>query len=163
MAEEGTAKQLERLIHHLKDVYHYTDSDITHILEGKSRDAVPCSIFIRKLSCFEAIVKYLRENREKSNKEVVGLLHRDTSTIWITYRNAARKQPEQFSDISFAHSIPMEAFTDERLTILESIVYDLKERQGYTFTKIGKILHRDDRTIWTVWHRASEKRGETHA
>jgi hypothetical protein len=35
----------------------------------------------------------------------------------------------------------------------------LKEEKKLSFHKIAIILNRDDRTIWTCWHRASKKIG----
>ena len=55
-------------------------------------------------------------------------------------------------------SIPTKIFQDRRLAVLESIVLFLKEEQNLSFHEIAALLNRDDRTIWTVYHRVTKKR-----
>ena len=53
---------------------------------------VPCSTFKdRRLSPFEALVKYLKENERLSFKEISLLLNRDTRNIWTVYNRGRRK------------------------------------------------------------------------
>jgi hypothetical protein len=55
-------------------------------------------------------------------------------------------------------SIPSYVFRDRTLKPLEAICEYLKEHEGLTIHQIAKLLNRDDRTIWTVYHRAKVKR-----
>jgi len=55
--------------------------------------------------------------------------------------------------------IPSRILRDRTLSILEAIVEYLREERGLTFHQIAVLLNRDDRTIWTVYRRAKEKRG----
>ena len=53
---------------------------------------VPCSVFKdRRMSPFEALVKYLKENERLSFKEISVLLNRDTRNIWTVYNRGKRK------------------------------------------------------------------------
>jgi IS30 family transposase len=54
--------------------------------------------------------------------------------------------------------IPAYILQDRSLSVLEKIVEFLKEDKSLTYHEIALLLHRDDRTIWTVYHRATQKR-----
>lgn len=72
--------------------------------------------------------------------------------------------PGQKSRISIKHNrsipIPAHIFRDRSLSVLEVLVEYLKERKGLTYHEIAVMLNRDDRTIWTCFKRAKEKRGK---
>jgi len=55
-------------------------------------------------------------------------------------------------------SIPTAIFQDRELSVLEAIAEYLKEKKGMRYSEIAKLLNRDDRTIWTAYNRAKEKR-----
>jgi len=55
--------------------------------------------------------------------------------------------------------IPSLVFTNRGLSVLEAMVVHLKEERGMTYHAIAELLNRDDRTIWTVYNRASKKQG----
>lgn len=55
-------------------------------------------------------------------------------------------------------NIPSFIFKDRGLAALEAVVVYLKDSQGMTYAQIAKLLNRDDRTIWTTYHRAKKKR-----
>lgn len=48
-------------------------------------------------------------------------------------------------------------FRKTKLTIFESLIKCLKEEKQFTYHKIGLILGRDERNIWTVYNRARRK------
>ena len=54
--------------------------------------------------------------------------------------------------------IPTKVLRDRTLKVLEAIVEYLKEKKGYNYHEIGKLLNRDERTIWTVHNRSKKKR-----
>ncbi|MBI1969360.1 hypothetical protein HYS48_01585 [Candidatus Woesearchaeota archaeon] len=58
--------------------------------------------------------------------------------------------------------IPTRIFQDRRLSVLEALVLHLKEKEGLNFHTIAVLLNRDDRTIWTVYHRAKKKVPSEH-
>lgn len=56
--------------------------------------------------------------------------------------------------------IPAHIFRDRSLSVLEILVEYLKENKGLTYHEIAVMLNRDDRTIWTCYKRAKEKRNK---
>lgn len=56
-----------------------------------------------------------------------------------------------------AVQFPTYIFKDRSLAILEAMVDYLSDK-GYSCRDIGKILNRDERTIWTVRSRVRQKR-----
>ncbi|RME53554.1 hypothetical protein D6783_01660 [Candidatus Woesearchaeota archaeon] len=63
-----------------------------------------------------------------------------------------------FADKSL--NIPSFIFRDRTFSVMESLVAFLKEERGLTFAQIAELLNRDDRTVWTVYHRMKKKREE---
>jgi hypothetical protein len=135
----------------------YSRKEILKIIEKKEA-VIPYSIFSNeKLSPLETITKYLRENLGYKYAEIANLLGRNPLPIGITYRNAVHKMKEGL-DISSKEGIPASIINNKELSVFESIVYYLKKKD-LKFSEIAKILNRDDRTIWTVYHRAVKKKG----
>jgi len=119
---------------------------------------VPLSIFSQdKLSSLEAIVKYLKEHKAMKISRIALILNRDNRTIWATYANTLKKMPEPLR-VEEGQSIPITTIANRKLSVLEHIVSILKQR-GHSNHHIALLLHLDDRTIWSVWHRAKQKRG----
>jgi hypothetical protein len=54
--------------------------------------------------------------------------------------------------------IPSSIFIDRELAPLEAITEYLKDTEGMSFHEIASLLNRDDRTIWTCYHRAKKKK-----
>lgn len=54
-------------------------------------------------------------------------------------------------------TVPLNAFRNKDLGILEIIVKYLKEEYSLPFNKIAKILKRDSRTVWGVYNDAVRK------
>lgn len=61
----------------------------------------------------------------------------------------------------YSVNIPSSVFCDRVLSPLEAVVEYLKDKEGFSYSEIGKILNRDERNIWTVYNRAKKKRNET--
>lgn len=55
-------------------------------------------------------------------------------------------------------SIPTALFRDRNLSVLEIMVEYLKDKKNMRYSQIAELLNRDDRTIWTSYKRAKEKR-----
>jgi hypothetical protein len=53
--------------------------------------------------------------------------------------------------------IPVSIFNKPKLSPFEAIVKYLKEEKGLNYHKIGEILNRDERNIWTVYNRVKKK------
>ena len=69
-------------------------------------------------------------------------------------RGKRKKEVEIASSIA----VPTSILRDRTLSVLEAIVEYLKEHEQLSFHQIAKLLNRDDRTIWTVYRRAKQKR-----
>ena len=54
--------------------------------------------------------------------------------------------------------IPSFIFQDRILSVLEAMVEYFKDKKGLKYSEIANLLNRDDRTIWTAYKRAKEKR-----
>ena len=54
--------------------------------------------------------------------------------------------------------IPLAIFLDRNISILEALCEYLKEEYDISFAVIGRLTNRDERNIWTAYHRTKEKR-----
>ena len=64
-----------------------------NMLKKESEYKIPVSIFKNvKLSPFETIVKYLKEEMVLTYRQIGKLLNRDERNIWTVYSRATRKQ-----------------------------------------------------------------------
>lgn len=68
------------------------------------------------------------------------------------------KKEVKGAEIPSSLSIPTSIFRDRTLSVLEAVVEYLKEHHHLTYHQIARLLNRDDRTVWTVYKRAKQKR-----
>lgn len=125
---------------------------------------IPTYIFRnRQLSVLEVIVKHLKEERKLSYREISVILGRDERNVWTVYNRVRQKnlalshfKPEtvEISDVF----VPASIFVDRTLAVLEALVEYLRDVSGLNYHEIGMILGRDERTVWTAYARAKEKR-----
>ena len=54
--------------------------------------------------------------------------------------------------------ISVSVFCDRSLSVFEVLVEYLKEEKNLRFSEIARLINRNDRTIWTVYNRAKQKR-----
>ena len=54
--------------------------------------------------------------------------------------------------------LPISIFKDRSVSVLEVIVEYLHEAKSLSFKQIALLLNRNERTIWTVYHRVRQKR-----
>ena len=120
---------------------------------------IPVSIFVKELSGLEIIVTFLKENQLYSNKEIAKLLNRSEKTIWQAYSFARKKYSSKLTYDEHSLLVPVTIFQKRKLSILESLVNYLKENFNMKYSEIGLLLHRDQRTIWTVFNRCEKKLG----
>lgn len=139
----------------LKKKYHLSSADLLNAVQEDI--LLPCTIFSKKLSPLETDVKYLKENLNYDYSKIAKLLGRDRKTIWQAYKNAVKKMPEEFKPKETEYNIPVSELKDE-LSILEATVNYLKQHFDINYHQIGELLQRDERTIWTVYHRAQIKK-----
>ncbi|MFH1399347.1 MAG: hypothetical protein ABIG95_04525 [Candidatus Woesearchaeota archaeon] len=123
-----------------------------------SDDVVDVSIFNNaELSILEAVCKYLKEQRGLRYSKIGVLLNRDQRTIWVTYHNAVRKREKPLEVGDSECKIPLVIFKDRKLSVLECLVAFLKEKYGLRYSEIARLIKRDERNIWGVYHRAKKK------
>jgi len=156
----------------LKEVY--GDELIDKLIETLDNDVyIPVSIF-KDMNCIEAIVKYLKDEeieeiiegkevkRRMTEKEIALRLGKDIKTIKEAYKNAKNKILIIYKDEMNEITIPLSTFTNkiftnEKLTMLESLIKYLKEAEGLKYNIIARILGRNQRTIWTLYNRTIKK------
>jgi hypothetical protein len=119
-------------------------------------ESFPLSIFSEKISSLEAIVKYFAEEKKYSYKKISKILNRNERTIWTTYQRAIKKIPG-ILDSSSEILIPAGVISERKLAVLESIVHFLRTEKKLSLHEISILLHRNERTIWTVDFRAKKK------
>jgi hypothetical protein len=160
LERDASFKILKIVAKDLSERYRISPLEIFNAVNDSSLDGLPAEIFsFRKLSCLEAAVKYLKENKGKKLTEIGQTLNRDSRTAWNTYRNAKRKMAEELAISSSRISIPCSALRDRRYSLLESICSYLKETAMLSNKQIAELLSRDNRTIWTVCNRSKIKKG----
>jgi DNA-directed RNA polymerase specialized sigma24 family protein len=123
--------------------------------------AVPSSIFLdRELAPLESITEYLKDTQGLTYHEIAVLVGRDDRTIWTCYSRVKKKRQEpgrQAMPAEKSLDIPLDIFKDRTFAPLERITSHLKDKAMLSFHEIALLLNRDDRTIWTCYHRAQKK------
>ena len=137
-----------------KEFHKLTKEDIQKRLE---KNIIPFSIFnSKKLSTLEIVVKYLKENKSLSYHQIALILKRNDRTIWTTYQKASKKYKEKFSKLE-GIEIPVEIFSNRKLSPLESLVHYLKDSLQISLSSIASQLSLSNSTIWTVYSRIKKK------
>lgn len=121
---------------------------------------IPVTVFSKKLSPLEAISRYLRECVRLSNKKIAELINRSEKTIWQAYNSSKKKHPKQIEVAESRYIIPISKLSNRKFSAFESVVDYLKTKFELSYHEIAVLLNRDDRTIWTVHHRAKAKKGK---
>ncbi len=122
---------------------------------------LPMEIFEnRDFTPLESIINYLKVKGMKYS-EIGRLLDRDERNIWTVYNRMKKKfstesLESKVEDISF-DGLPTSIFNKE-LGTLESISKYMKENLGMSYKEIANELNRDQRTIWSSYHKAIEKK-----
>ena len=154
---------IKLLLKELIQKYEISREDLSEAFTSEKDNDLPISIFNNpSLSALETISKYLHEEKHLKFSHIASLLNRDARTIWSSYKSSKKKHPSQLSVKPGDIKIPLQHFTDRSLSVLESLVSYLKENFNLSLHDIASLLQRDDRTIWTVYHRY-KKKVMTHA
>ncbi len=146
------AKQILDL---LKKKYELKDDELRQLLHEEMQ--IPLSIFTRDLTPLHSLVKYLKENLLLSFCDIAPLLKRDQRNIWRIYHDAIKRNSVSFTISDNTRWISLSIFSSDSLSAQECLVYYLKDSLSFSLHDIAKILQRDERTIWTVYHRARKK------
>lgn len=133
--------------------------ELIDILISEKQEKVPITIFLNELAPLESIVRYLKDGRGMSIQKISEKLKRSNKTIWATYNNAKKNaKNKRFFSGESQYNIPISFFA-KKTSILETAAYYLKENHSLTLHQVAALLQRDDRTIWTLYHRALKKNG----
>ena len=156
-------ERLKQLLSEISSKNELKEDKVALLIEKKSKHIeIPATLFNNKLSPLESLVLYLNIRHGLSKTEIAGMLNRDTTTIWTTVENALKKMKKVefkkfIENIDERVNVPVEIFSNRKLSVLESISMFLKEKHSMRYHDIAKILGKDDRTIWTVVNRAKKK------
>ena len=134
--------------------------DKKEILEEVMKEegiGIPISIFNSNLSGLELIIRYLKDSKKISFKDIANQLNRKLSTIYNTYNNSIKKYKGNLDIYNAKYFMPTNIFFDRKFSILESIVAYLKINQGISLTQISALLHKNYSTIMTVYRRYNLK------
>ena len=143
-------------IYALKLKYNINDEDLKEI-SSINEIYIPISIFSKKLSSLESIVKYLRENLELRNIDIAKLTKRDQRVVSTTYRVSLNKYSRNYENLSFKYSFPLSIISNKNYSILENVCNYLHNNLKLSLNEISVLLKRDYQTVWTVLRRYSEK------
>ncbi len=156
-------KFLHVFIEHLKHEHNLTSDQVIEALSRHQKIpeiVIPASVFnTDKLSCLEIVVKYLRENLSVSLSDIAKTTSRDNRTIWTTYNNSRKKNPNPLDIYPSKFYIPISIFSDRRFSALEALVFYLFDKLSLRIVEISVLLKKDHSTIWTVLSRARKKAG----
>ena len=142
----------KRLLNELSAQYKVTPEDLLKAATLK----IPISLFSTGLSSLEIVSKYLIENKKMPLSFAAAITGRSRQGIWQAYNHAVRKCPAFFTPEESSHDFPV-TILNQSLSSLESIVSYLKAERKISYAEIARLLHRDQRTVWTVYQRAKKK------
>ena len=118
-----------------------------------TQECIPISVFKANISCFEIIVKYLKEVENFSFKPISKILNRRLSTIYNTYANSKLKFKGKFDLSNTSICIPYYIFANRKYSILETIVAYLIDKENLSVNDVSKLLNKNQITVRTVYRR----------
>jgi predicted DNA-binding protein (UPF0251 family) len=161
--EKLSVNKLENIFSDLSSKYSLSYKEIIDMLKKREDYAsIPASIFNNSLCPLENVVLYLHIKLGFTQTQIAGILSRDHTTIWTTISNALKKTTKSRYLASLQGKnegivVPVNIFSDDKLSILESVSIYMKDRFNMSYHEIALVLGKDDRTIWTVVNRARKK------
>lgn len=150
-------KEVRAAVAQISDILgSFTAREQAHILRQlKPVEGIPLSVFSAPLSGLELVVRYLKDNEQRTVKEIASLLNRRPTTIYTTYAKSTKKYPQALDVSDRSIVIPSHIIASRKLAVLESIVVYLKEH--LSLSEIARLLHRSPSTVNTVYRRAQRK------
>jgi DNA-directed RNA polymerase specialized sigma24 family protein len=156
LSKEELILSLKRIKEHLKENYHLSEQELSEAKTKQEEIKIPVSIFSHELSPSEALVKFLKENIKLNYHKIAELIKRDERGVWGSYQRAIKKQASEFQLKPDEKYMPGSAFKKD-ISILESLVSYLKDKENLSGAAISKLLDKKPSTIWTAYKRAKEK------
>lgn len=155
---ESIRLEISQFIDYLKKKYNLSEQEIFEAYDLRpSFSNIPICIFNSKLGIMESIIKYLKENINLKNNEIAEILKKNQRTVWSTYNNAKKKMSEKFV-IQDSINVPISIFCQKKYGALELLSEYLKEKYNLSYRKIGQLLERDERTIWSSYNKLKIKK-----
>lgn len=148
-------QKAQELIQPLKEKYGLAADDLLQLLHKEL--AFPVSVSSDKLTVLESVVKYLKEDKQLSLRQIANVVDRDERNVWHIYQKATKKFPRRFVVKDTRYSVPVSIFSNTPLSAQEAIVKYLKDTAGLSYHEIAVLMKRNDRTIWTVYQRGKKK------
>ncbi|RLE42096.1 hypothetical protein DRJ48_04260 [Candidatus Woesearchaeota archaeon] len=158
MQEKRGAQELCEDISVIQNIltkHHLTLDNLKLLLERNQQLSVPVSIFKTNVGPLAALCVYLKDYKNQSFSEIAKLLNRDQRTIYTTY--AKYKPHVKHLDQGGKLHIKIEIFSNRKLSIMENLVFYLKDTLGLRLVEIASMLGRNNKTIWCFYHRALQK------
>ena len=155
--ERFLVEMFSQITERLKQKYNYSNEEIFRLWDNENTISIPIAIFSGKLSPAECLTKYLKENLDLSYHQISELIGRNERSIWANYKRAVKKMPWPF-EINDSLSVPASIFKSDK-SILEALVFYLKDIKKLRNKKIAQILNKNSANIWTVYQRARKKEG----
>ena len=88
-------------------------------------------------------------------------MNRDQRTIWTAYNKATEKQKELIRVRETEIFIPLSVINNRKMTILESVIIYLRER-NMKYSEIAKLIGRDQRNVRAIYNKGKIKNRENH-
>ena len=148
-------KKLKQLLAKMEKKHGVSSDKILRLFRGEV--VIPVTAFTPKLTPLEASVKYLKENLGYTLREIGSMLARNERNIWHAYNNSKKKLPGKLKAKETYYFVPVSIFANREISAFEALATYLRDFYKLSYHEIALLLQRDDRTIWTVCHRASIK------
>ncbi|MBD3253235.1 hypothetical protein GF386_05865, partial [Candidatus Pacearchaeota archaeon] len=104
------------VIERLKEKYSLSKKYLLELIFEEIK--IPANIFSKKLGALEAVARYMKENLNKSYKEIADLLNRNERTVWTAYKKS-REKLSHFKIKKTDVYLPISIFKNKNLTVLE--------------------------------------------
>ena len=153
--QDKSFQELKQKLSELQKQYKINLTELLSHLEEEP--LIPITVFNKKLSALETIVKYLKENKNLTNKQIATLTNRSEKNIWHAYNSSLKKFPNKLKPTKTKYFFPVSIIKNLKLSVLESIVLYLKISLNLSLTEISYSLKRSYKTIWTVYSRSRKK------
>lgn len=150
MSKEQLESLLIETTKQLQEKYNYKKQQITELTQKPIN--IPVEIFSQSLSPLEAIVKFLKENKNMHHADIASTLKRTQKTIWTIYSRVKTKKKFQIKN---KLSIPLTSFRDRKYSIMEIVVKNLLLE--HNIKSIAVILNKPVQTIYTIKRRVDNK------
>jgi surface protein len=146
------AKLINRDQRNVRAIYTRIEKRLKNIVSAEFKPVIPTTIFSKELGALETISKYMKENLGISYHNIAELLNRDERTIWTAYNKALEKQNKPIEVKETKIFIPISVLNNRELTILESVINYLREKD-MKYSEIAKLINRDQRNVRAIYNK----------